>query len=150
DGRFDVLYRPHPLTGVTSGDYGAGDAEIRALLAEAGGGHGVDTSPDLAAAFARADLLVCDVSGVALNWLPTGRPFLVARPGEDAVGPEPAPILAAERMLDASEDAAGAVARALDGADRAAARALVEHYLSDVTPGRATARFVAAAQALVE
>lgn len=150
DGRFDVLYRPHPLTGVTSGDYGAGDAEIRALLAEAGGGHGVDTSPDLAAAFARADLLVCDVSGVALNWLPTGRPFLVARPGEDAVVPEPAPILAAERMLDASEDAAGAVARALDGADRAAARALVEHYLSDVTPGRATARFVAAAQALVE
>lgn len=149
DGRYDVLYRPHPLTGVTSAEYGAADAEIRALVTGAGGAHRVDTSPDLAAAFARADVLVCDVSGVALNWLPTGRPFLVARPGGDAVVPEPAPILAPERMLDADEDAATAVARALAESDDDAARALVEHYLSDVTPGRATARFVAAAAALV-
>lgn len=149
DGRYDVLYRPHPLTGVTSAEYGAADAEIRALVTGAAGAHRVDTSPDLAAAFARADVLVCDVSGVALNWLPTGRPFLVARPGGDAVVPEPAPILAPERMLDADEDAATAVARALAESDDDAARALVEHYLSDVTPGRATARFVAAAAALV-
>lgn len=149
DGRYDVLYRPHPLTGVTSAEYGAADAEIRALVTGAGGAHRVDTSPDLAAAFARADVLVCDVSGVALNWLPTGRPFLVARPGGDAVVPEPAPILASERMLDADEDAATAVARALAESDDDAARALVEHYLSDVTPGRATARFVDAAAALV-
>lgn len=150
DGRYDVVYRPHPLTGVTSGEYGAADAEIRGLVTDAGGAHGVDTSPDLAAAFARADVLVCDVSGVALNWLPTGRPFLVARPGGDAVIPTPAPILAPGRMLDASEDAAAAVARVLTDADAGAARALVEHYLADVTPGLSTARFVAATTALAE
>ena len=150
DGRFDVVYRPHPLTGVTSGEYGAADAALRAALAAAGGAHRVDTSPDLAAAFAGADVLVCDVSGVALSWLPTGRPFLVARPGGDAVVPQPAPILAPGRMLDADEDAAAAVARVLADADAGAAAALVAHYLSDVTPGRATERFVAAALALVD
>lgn len=150
DSRYDVVYRPHPLTGVTSGEYGAADAEIRALVTEAGGAHRVDTTPDLAAAFARADVLVCDVSGVALNWLPTGRPFLITRPGGDAVIPEPAPMCAPERMLDATEDGATAVARILADADVDAAQALVEHYLSDVTPGRATERFVAASLALIE
>ncbi len=151
-GDLRVVYRPHPLTGVTSGDYARADAEIRALVGGAGDRGAVDTTPTLAEAFAAADLLVSDVSGVALSWLPTGRPLLVTRPAT------PDAVVARTRMgdvlpqLDATDAprAAELVREHLDtDPTRAERLALVEYYLHDATPGAATARFVAACRDVI-
>lgn len=149
-GRWRVLYRPHPLTGVTSPDYARADERIRALVeADPGGGHRVDTGT-LAEAFAGASLLLSDVSGVVLNWLPTGRPIVLTQPHGDQARVARTPLTLVLPSIPA-QDAADidAVARAaLTDEDGRAQRAeLIEYYLTDVTPGAATARFVRACEA---
>ena len=73
DGRFTIVYRPHPLNGVTSAAYADADAAVRHLLAEAAAtdpaaGHRVDTECPVSDSFAGADLLdlrrVRDSNGV--------------------------------------------------------------------------------------
>ncbi|GII99314.1 glycosyl transferase [Sediminihabitans luteus] len=155
-GRYRVLYRPHPLTGVRDASYGEADAAIRSYLdglapdRQAPGGW--DGGGELATAFARADLLVCDVSGVAMDWLATGSPLVITRPaGPVAVARSPLTDLAPSL---AAQDADGVVAlvdREL-GLDptRAERLALREYYLGDTAPGAATAAFVEACERLFE
>ena len=147
DGSFDVIYRPHPLTGVTSGEYAAADAEIRAMVTDAPGAHRVDTGGDLADAFSESDCLVCDISGVALNWLPTGRPLVVTEPASEAA-PLGASLLNHVMTLAASKckDVASALARAESSP---VPREVVEYYMGPVVPGGATAAFVAACAEVV-
>ncbi|PFG37608.1 CDP-glycerol:poly(glycerophosphate) glycerophosphotransferase [Flavimobilis soli] len=151
DGSFDVIYRPHPLTGVTSGEYAAADAEIRAMVTDAPGAHRVDTGPDLHEAFAAADLLVCDVSGVALSWLPTGRPLVVTE--TDA-----APATAGDSLTRGAERLTASEAAGLPGRVRSLLadagyddrmRALRDHYFLTTEHGGATRNFVAECRVLV-
>ncbi|MGF0117748.1 CDP-glycerol glycerophosphotransferase family protein [Promicromonospora sp. Marseille-Q5078] len=156
-GRYRVLYRPHPLTGVRVAAYGDADAAIRDYLASApapaeGPGHGTDTHGDVASAFAAADLLVCDVSGVAMDWLATGEPIVVTRPVGDAVIAS-SPLLELAPALPAS--ALGEVLATVDrelteDPTREQRLTLREHYLGDTAPGAATRRFVAACERLME
>ena len=148
-GRFRVVYRPHPLNGLLDADYGDGDAAVRRLLAEAEGrdhaGHLVDTARSLNESFADADLLVCDVSAVAQDWLPTGRPLVVTVPAAPEV------VTAATRLLDvvprlAVADLGGVADLVAEQVDRDPGREqraeLTEYYLGDTSPGAATARFL--------
>ncbi|KQP26076.1 MULTISPECIES: CDP-glycerol glycerophosphotransferase family protein [unclassified Aeromicrobium] len=135
---YRVVYRPHPLNGVVRAEYGAADAAVREAADR------VDLRVPLEQSFADADLLVTDVSAVPLNWLPTGKPMLVTVPGV----PTPA-----SRMLELlprvrrGDDHAALVAHHLaDDPTRQARTALVSHYLTDVTPGAATQRFVDACE----
>ena len=153
DDALALVYRPHPLTGVTSKEYGVADGRIRALVEEAArldpeAGHVVDLSGTLERAFASADVLVCDVSGVALQWLPTGRPFIVTAPATpDALVAETA-IARAVPHLDAGEahEVAALLRHELEtDPGREAREGLIAYYLSDVAPGAATTRFVEAA-----
>ena len=86
DGRYRVIYRPHPLIGVTSGDYAGANAAIAAAVRQAGADHRVIAADDepLEASFARADVLVSDVSAVATAWLPALRPLVVTAPAGGA------------------------------------------------------------------
>jgi hypothetical protein len=150
DGRFAVAYRPHPLCGVTSGEFGRADAEVRRLVTEAAAtdpvaGHRIETDRPVNDSLAAADLLVCDVSAVAMDWLPTGKPMVITEPASSAV------VTARTRMLDVVPrlsvvDLPGAVALVADQLDRDPARAsraeLVDYYLGDTTPGAATKRFL--------
>jgi len=152
DGRFRVLYRPHPLSGVRLPAYGEADAQIRELVAQAAeadpaAGHRVSTDESLAAAFDAADLLVSDVSAVAMDWLPTRRPLVVTDPRHAGVR------TASTRMLEtvprlSPDDVAGAAdvlhAEVADDPGRAGREAMVEYYLGDTTPGAATDRFLEA------
>jgi hypothetical protein len=150
DGRFAVIYRPHPLSGVTSAPYADADAAVRRLVADAaaadpGAGHRVDTESSGNASMAAADLLISDVSAMALDWLPSGKPLVVTVPAAPEV------VTAATRMLDvvprlSVTDLDGVVTLLADELDRdpgrAARLALVEYYVGDTTPGAATKRFL--------
>ncbi|MDQ1627691.1 MAG: hypothetical protein QOI54_1435 [Actinomycetota bacterium] len=158
DGRFRVLYRPHPLNGLLRGDYGDADARIRRLVDEAASsdpaaGHRVEAQGSLADSFAAADLLVCDVSAVATDWLPCGRPLVVTLPAEREVS------TARTRLLDVVPRLeVGDLGRAADllaeHAERDPGReqrlALVDYYLGDTTPGVATRRFLDACSWAIE
>ena len=145
-----VVYRPHPRTGANRRDVAAADAALRRSFdspdARRTGSH-VDTGRSLDDAFADADALVTDVSSVAVEWLPTGRPMVVTVPADPAAVVAPSPLLDAVPRLPAPEaGAAGAlVRRCLDHDEERSARAgLVEHYLGDGDPAGALERFLAA------
>ncbi|MFC5679312.1 CDP-glycerol glycerophosphotransferase family protein [Aeromicrobium endophyticum] len=135
-GRYRVVYRPHPLNGVIRPSYAVADDAVRRLADR------VDTDVPLEQSFADADLLVTDVSAVALTWLPTGKPLLVTTP---AVPYPPSTLMDVVPQLAPGDPFAEIVATHLSSDPTAAARAaLVEHYLGDPAPGVATRRFIEA------
>ena len=110
-------------------------------------GHRVETDRSVNDSFAGADLLVCDVSAMAMDWLPSGKPMVITEPASSAV------VTARTRMLDVVPrlpvadlpGVAALLAEQLDHDPARAARAeLVDYYVGDATPGTATKRFVAA------
>lgn len=146
DGGLAITYRPHPLIGVTSGDYAGADREIRRLLEASGGNdHRVDVDVPLAASFRDAHLLVTDISGVPISWLPTGRALSVLPPalgiplgGSTDLGPF---------MVDPPADGSWAtlVRDVLAAQTVPASRlAAASYYLSEGTDLAATARLIEA------
>ena len=146
DPRYRVLYRPHPLTGVTSRLYAVADRAVRESIAAAGEGHAVvdaDAEP-IEASMARAHLLVADVSAVTTAWLPSLRPLVVTVPHGEAISADSGllgvvPRLRAESAAGIGDLLADALA---DEAGRDARRRLVEHYLSPHWPHGSQQRFV--------
>src|SRR5699024_5548404 len=65
-----VIYRPHPLTGVRVPEFREADQALREQVTAVGGM--VSEGRSLQQDFANADLLLCDVSAVANDWLSTG------------------------------------------------------------------------------
>jgi len=146
-----VIYRPHPLTGVRLGAYGEADAEIRRRVEAAGQRVSVGTA--LAADFAAADLVICDVSAVAIDWLATGKPFIVTEPAGGTARDAPTRLLSVVPRLPvaAVAEAARLVARELDDdPGRADRLALREYYLGDTRPGASLERFLSACERLCE
>ncbi|CAN5304161.1 CDP-glycerol glycerophosphotransferase family protein [soil metagenome] len=156
DERFVVEFRPHPLSGVTSREYAAATAEISAQIrARADAGHRVieAASEPLEASFARADLLVCDVSAVSSGWLPSGKPLVVTRPSSTQTVEADSGLLAALPRL--TVDQASTAASVLwplvaddTGVDER--RELVRLYLSALTPEESIAAFVAACRRVAD
>jgi CDP-glycerol:poly(glycerophosphate) glycerophosphotransferase len=145
-----VVYRPHPRTGANRRDVAAADAALRRVFDEpavAASGSAVDAGRPLGAAFADADLLVTDVSSVAVEWLPTGRPLVVTEPAAPGAVVGSSPLLDAVPRLAATDAdrCAELVARCLrQDPEREARTALVEHYLGGADPAAAMTRFLAA------
>ena len=113
--------------------------------AEPAAGHRVDTDCPVAESFAGADLLVCDISAMAMDWLPSGKPMVITEPVSSAV------VTARTRMLDVVPrlpvtDLPGVTALLADQLDRDPTRdaraGLVDYYLGDTTPGAATKSFL--------
>lgn len=145
-----VLYRPHPLAKSTEADQ-----RIRRRLAADPRHriHGRDTP--LQESFDAADLLVTDVSAVAVDWLATDRPLLITKP----VAPEaviavsrltetiplvPAPETADTDTATATDRLAALIRTHLDDDPLAEQRReLIGYYLTDVNPGAATQNFLA-------
>ncbi|MBD5786386.1 CDP-glycerol glycerophosphotransferase family protein [Cellulosimicrobium terreum] len=157
DDRFRVVYRPHPLSGVRLPAYGEADAQIRGLVAEAAEnepatGHRVSTGESLTTAFDAADVLVSDVSAVAMDWLPSRRPLVVTEPGHTGVRTASTRMLeTVPRLSPADVDRATELlhAEATDDTGRTEREAMVEYYLGDTTPGAATSRFLQACDATI-
>lgn len=156
DGGFTVIYRPHPLTGVTSAEYAKADGRIRRLIEAApdqqSALHRVDTTDRLVEAFADSDVLICDVSAVALNWLPTHRPLIVASPPATTGYSAELSFAAIVSPLEVSmAPQAPQVIRAAIFAwnGRADSAEVTEHYFTTVSLGAATLNFTEACQQAV-
>jgi hypothetical protein len=107
----------------------------------------VVTDVPLKEAFAEADALITDVSSLAVEWLPTGRPLVVTVPAE------PGAALGASRLLDAvprldAENAGAAgqlvTSRLEDDLEAVTRAELVEYYLGGATGAVALSRFLEA------
>lgn len=156
-GEFDVVYRPHPRTGANQVSYAAADMRLRALVGQAqqsdlSGRHRVDLTPDWDAAADPADLLVCDVSAVAGDWMSTGRPLVVTVPvSPDAAldGDSMLEVVPTLTVLDAPRTADVVRQELATGGDAAGRAAWVHRAMGDVSPGAATARFLEVCEDLV-
>lgn len=150
DAGLRVVYRPHPRTGANRHDVAAADRAVRALFAgpdAVGSDSAVVTDAPLAEAFADADLLITDVSSLAVEWLPTTRPLVVTVPEDPGAAVPESPLLDAVPRLSAREaDTAGALVedRLRNDREHDVRAGLVEYYLGDDAPGAASARFLAA------
>lgn len=147
DGRFPVLYRPHPLIGVTSPAYAVADRAVREAIAAAGAPHRVIEAEEesLESTFARAAALICDVSAVATAWLPSLKPIVVtAASGPEAVSADAGMLGAVPRLTAAGSDAAADLidAEMADEEGRGRRQELVAYYLSPYWPERVMDRFV--------
>lgn len=145
-----VIYRPHPLTGVRLPEYGAADAEVRELLAH--GGHLVSSGRSLQRDFAAADLLICDVSAVANDWLAGGRPMVitsVAHPGAQDAGTELLRRVPRLRSQDSPQAGSLALREIEQDPTREDRDRLREYYLGDTTPGASLERFLTACRDLM-
>lgn len=152
DDGFRVVYRPHPLIGVSSAAYAGADAGItsrieRAVAEDPSAGHLVVRADEesLDASFDRADLLICDISAVATAWLPSLKPLVVTDPaGEQAVSADSGMLGAVTRLSAAAAPTIVDLLRAELDADAGleARRDLVAYYLSPYWPDRVTERFV--------
>jgi CDP-Glycerol:Poly(glycerophosphate) glycerophosphotransferase len=151
DAGLDVVYRPHPRTGANDHRVRAADEALRRLATEHPSGR-VDVRTPLAEALQDADLLVTDISSLAMDWLPSLKPLVVTTPATEGLEIPASRLLSAVPRLTAAEAPAAAelVRRLLQDDDVAARRSLVEHYLGDTTPGVATARFVGACRSVLD
>lgn len=158
DDRLRLVYRPHPLSGVRTPSYGEADAAVRALLeseqrTRPEAGHRISIDEDLTAAFAAAHVLVCDVSAVAMDWLPTRRPLVVTDPRIPGVVTTRTPLL--EHVPRVTADDVDRVADLLvtevaDDPRRGEREELVTYYLGDTNPGASMRRFLDACDRAIE
>ncbi|MDR1635231.1 MAG: CDP-glycerol glycerophosphotransferase family protein [Bifidobacteriaceae bacterium] len=157
DGRFRLVYRPHPLTGSRLPSFAQADSALRQLVLAAArrdpsGGHEVSLGGDAGADLGRADLLISDVSSLAIDFLVTGRPLAVtALAGPDVVV-APTALLALTPRLGPpeAERIGGFVSELLENdSSRADRAAMAEYYLGDTRPGAAMRRFIEACSEMI-
>ena len=149
---FTVRYRPHPLTGVRLTEVGEADRRIREIIAAAAqddpaAGHRLDTDVAVTASFDGSDLLLCDVSAMSVEWLPTGRPLIITVPPGEAAVVAGTPLERAVPRLDAAgvDSLPDTVRRELDrDPGRSRRLELIEYYLGDTSPGASIRAFIAA------
>ena len=108
-GQYRVIFRPHPQAGRRLSTVATAVRQIGDLLTSNPGGHYVDRTPRFGWQREVADALVCDISAVAVDWLPTGKPLVVTRPAQPL-----APILSGGMLsqlpLLGSDEAGGVLA----------------------------------------
>jgi CDP-glycerol glycerophosphotransferase (TagB/SpsB family) len=157
-GRHRVIYRPHPRSGVVDHDYKVAHQQIVAAIASANAKdpsaqHFYDTGKDLGWQLSAPDVAITDISAMVYDRLATGKPLIVTRPASALAEVDEDGFLGACEWL--TTDAAAGVVRIVDRvltSDEAQAslRFWVERHFGDTTPGRATERFHAAVDNLVE
>lgn len=74
---YRVIFRPHPQAGRRLASHAQAKAAISELLTPP---HYVDTTPRFGWQAQVADAMVCDISAVAIDWLPSGKPLVVTQP----------------------------------------------------------------------
>ncbi|MGM0929053.1 MAG: CDP-glycerol glycerophosphotransferase family protein [Actinomycetota bacterium] len=157
DPRYRLIFRPHPRTGVRMPAHRTAAKEIGALIDDAekrspGAGHYVDRRPDFTVAMAQADVCVCDLSAMAMDWLPRRKPLLLTQPVDPAAAVDPHGIAGTVPLLKA-EDAGLAPLIMADLLSRPVGQAqldLIRHHFGDTSPGGSTRRFLDAVDRALE
>ena len=113
-GKYRVIFRPHPQAGRRLRSHAQAVDEITALIDSTPGGHYVDHTAHFGWHRDVADALVCDISAVAVDWLPTGKPLVITEPVQQAAPILDGGMLAQTSLLPAGR--AGNIVQALDEA----------------------------------
>lgn len=146
-GSHNVVFRPHPRSGVNDPRYKADVESIRALFSGArspgGPSYVFDESDAWGWQWSTSDICVTDISAVAYDWMATGKPMMVTEPVNPQATVEDSPALLKIPALRASEapNAPAILARLLDIPNHDFAD-LVEHYFGDTSPGASMKRFI--------
>lgn len=151
NGTYNIIFRPHPRSGVNNPEYRRDIEEIRSILQATGRDPGgptyfYDDSPSWGWQWSSADACITDMSAVAYDWLATGKPVLITRPADPhaAVGESPAlmklPSLNAEEAHGIS-----AIIRPLIESPAPDHDALVRYHFGDTSRGSSCMRFITAA-----
>jgi CDP-Glycerol:Poly(glycerophosphate) glycerophosphotransferase len=148
-----VLYRPHPNTGRRDPRYVRAHEQILALLAAAGAPHAVVQAPatDVYEALNLADVLIADVSAVVVDFLASGKPYLVVNDTDlsESQFRERFPSTAGARILGrGAEGLAAALADARGPDSMRAAREQVRRQLVGPPTDDPIGMFAAAIDAL--
>ncbi|MGP5220513.1 CDP-glycerol glycerophosphotransferase family protein [Arthrobacter rhombi] len=89
DDRVRVLFRPHPKSGTNSLSHRTALRTIRGLLSTEAArmaGHRIDDEPNPVVSIEAADVLVCDVSAMAMDAVGLGKPLVLCLAGGLATG----------------------------------------------------------------
>ncbi|WP_347040043.1 CDP-glycerol glycerophosphotransferase family protein [Glutamicibacter halophytocola] len=154
DGGFNLIFRPHPRSGMNSSAYGQGVERIRQKLATANATSAArllfDDTTHWGWQWAVSDLCVTDISAVAYDFMATGKPMYVTTPVSTEATVTDSPALAKVPALTAeeAEDIAGMIRYALTE-ENEGFREVVEYYFGDVTAGASMERFVTESLKLV-
>lgn len=146
DGRFDLVYRPHPLTGLEDATFAAADLELRRRVTAAG--HRVNASGSLEDALNGVSVVITDTSAVTSFWVTTGRPLLVTTlPGPATRDQEELSSALPSLSVAAASQTAQRVNDLLVNPPDLAE--IARFHLGDTSAGSATRTFLAACRALV-
>ena len=156
DPRVRIILRPHPKTGSIDPSFHKVLAELRAALRQANAGraaaaHVYDDGPEPLASMAAADVVLADVSAMAMDAVGLGKPTALCVNGDR---PEQAPgALTLEGALptwyrNEPEDLRSAIAALAAALVPAAQESFRRHVFGD-DGGDPCGRFLAAARALL-
>jgi hypothetical protein len=161
DGAFRVVYRPHPRILMGSKAAVSVQESIVRTLGEANVGvagvdrHVFDVETPIMALFPSCDVMICDVSSVALDWLylRTDAPLWICDPHEDRDAlVRASPLAGHTYVLDGSAlpDVLTRIRESLESDERRSAREEARRfYFGDLVPGESTRRFLDAIDHLV-
>ena len=154
DGGFNIIFRPHPRSGMSAKPYGQAVERIRKRLDAHDDTSNArfifDDSAHWGWQWSIADLCVTDISAVAYDFLATGKPMFVTAPvsGDATIDDSPAlqhiPALSAQQ----ADEIVRLAHDALNSNDRQL-HELVEYYFGDISRGASMQRFIAETLSLV-
>ncbi|WP_404290914.1 CDP-glycerol glycerophosphotransferase family protein [Glutamicibacter arilaitensis] len=155
DGGFNIIFRPHPRSGVNVEQYGADVARIREKLSsenpKSAGRLLFDDTAHWGWQWHKADACITDISAVAYDFFATGKPIFITTPVSSQAVVADSPALEQLPSLSSVQApyTADLVRQALDTKD-AGRDALIEEYFGDITPGASMDRFLGESLALLD
>ncbi|MGP5256870.1 CDP-glycerol glycerophosphotransferase family protein [Glutamicibacter ardleyensis] len=155
DAGFNVIFRPHPRSGVNIKEYGADVSRIREKLAAGNSSSAgrllFDDTAHWGWQWAKADVCITDISAVAYDFLATGKPMFITTPVSSEAVVADSPALEQLPSMDSMQagHAAELIHHAMDS-DDAERNALIERYFGDITPGASMSRFISETLDLLE
>jgi hypothetical protein len=148
---YRLVFRPHPRSGTRLPEHGRAVERVTAMIkaaakAQPDAGHYVDDRPDFAQSMAEADVCICDISAMAMDWLPRGKPLLVTRPADAEAAVDRNGIAGVVPLLDPGNSRN--VVQVLHDLEAAPVSqeqlALVHRIFGDTSPYASTRRFIGA------
>lgn len=155
DGGFNVIFRPHPRSGINDAGYLSKLKEIRSLLQREDKNSEAtlyfDESPQWGWQWAVADTCVADISAVAYDFLATGKPLMITKPQSLEAAVDDSPALLEVPALSSEDSVNGPmIIRNLLATNNDAYSSLVEHYFGDTAKGASMARFLDASMEIID
>lgn len=147
DGGYNVIFRPHPRSGIADPKHSQALNEIKTMM-ETASEHGrasyyYDESPHWGWQWASADLCISDISAAAYDFMATSKPLVIAKPDNDnaTISDSPALMRVPSLTVEDCTRAPRIISELLSNSNDSYTD-LVAHYFGDTTPGASMKRFI--------